>query len=138
MSDFFANFSEDTRKLNPEVIDIVRNSSKRKHKYNAQKAEIDGIVFDSKKEARRYLVLKGYENTGVIENLKLQPRYELQGKFKDSTGNKHRAITFVADFEYEVEGKTIVEDTKGVETAVFKIKKKLFLFKYPHLTLRIT
>ena len=48
------------------------------HKYNAKKTVVDGIKFDSKKEAARYEVLKGLERVGKIDRLELQPRFEVQ------------------------------------------------------------
>ena len=54
----------------------------------------------------------------------------------DSAGERHRGISYEADFEYR-EGETlIVEDVKGFETQVFKLKKKLLLHRYPGLVFR--
>jgi hypothetical protein len=108
------------------------------HKYGAKKTTVDGITFDSKKEAIRYQELKLLEMAGTICELELQPRFTLQGAFKDNEGNHIRAITYKADFQYIEDGKIIVEDTKGFWTAAFKIKRKLFLFQYPDFLLRIT
>lgn len=99
------------------------------NKYGNIKTIIDGIKFDSKAEAERYCELKLLEKAGVIKNLKLQPRFILQHSFKHE-GKTVRAITYVADFQYTENGKEIVEDVKGVETAVFKIKKKMFIKIY--------
>lgn len=108
-------------------------------KYHNKNCIVDGILFDSKKEAHRYGELKLLERMGLIKNLIRQPRYLLQPKFThQSTGYKHRAIEYVADFQYEELGKTIVEDVKGMQTDVFKLKAKLFDYKYPDLTLLIT
>ena len=99
------------------------------NKYRNVKTTIDGIKFDSKAEARRYTELKLLEKAGEITDLKLQPRFILQHSFKHK-GKTIRAITYMADFQYSENGKEIVEDVKGVETAVFKIKKKMFLNIY--------
>lgn len=105
----------------------MRNYSK----YNAKKTNVDGIKFDSIREADRYCELKLLEKAKEIRNLELQPRFLLQDKFKDKTGTTHRKIEYVADFMYiDKCGKTIVEDVKGVLTDVYKIKKKMFLKKY--------
>lgn len=98
-------------------------------KYHSQKTEVDNITFDSKKEAKRYTELKLLQRAGIISNLKLQPRYELQPSFKkhDKT---YRKIEYVGDFEYQMNGETIVEDVKGFKTEAYKLKKKLFEFKY--------
>lgn len=100
-----------------------------KSKYNARETEIDGIKFDSKLEAEHYASLKLLERAGVIKNLKLQPRFLLQDGFTYN-GHKERKIEYVADFQYERDGKTIVEDAKGMRTEVYKLKRKLFLYKY--------
>jgi len=104
----------------------------KKHKYNAKPIEFDGFKFDSKKEAKRYLELKVLERAGVISNLILQPKFLLQDSFKYK-GKTQRAIFYIADFEYIKDGKRIVEDVKGVKTEVYKLKKKLFLKKYPQV-----
>ena len=108
----------------------------KRHKYNAKKILIDGIEFDSKKEAKRYLELKMLERAGKIKNLKLQPVFLLQEGFY-YRGKAIRQITYRADFEYVDEnGNVVVEDVKGVETPVYKLKKKLFLRKYYQIVFR--
>lgn len=104
---------------------------RRYSKFNAKKTVIDGIKFDSKREANRYCELKLLEKANEIRNLELQPRFLLQDKFKDKTGTTHRKIEYVADFMYvDKDNKKIVEDVKGVLTDVYKIKKKMFLKIY--------
>lgn len=105
-------------------------------KYKNKKTQIDMYVFDSAKEAKRYKELKLLEMAGEISNLELQPRFLLQESFKKN-GKTYRKIEYVADFKYIEKGKTIVEDVKGLQTDVFKIKHKLFEKKYPALELRI-
>lgn len=114
------------------------NTPPRAHKYNAQKTEVDGITFDSKKEASRYVELKYMEWTGEIQYLSLQPEYELQAAFQAPDGEKIRAIVYRADFIYWKNGHCIVEDVKGVQTPVFKIKAKMFKFRYPGIKLVIS
>lgn len=100
-------------------------------KYYSRKVIIDGIKFDSKKEGNRYLELKLLLKAGKIRDLELQKKFELQPKYK--MNNKTiRAIYYVADFVYfDVDKKEmIVEDTKGFRTEVYKLKKKLFEYKY--------
>jgi len=107
-------------------------------KYRAKRTEVDGIMFASKGEARRYGELKLMEKARVISCLILQPRFLLQEAFTDSEGKRHRKIEYVADFEYMEDGRDVVEDFKGVETPVFKIKRKLFLKQYPSVLFRVT
>ena len=107
------------------------------NKYNAKKTELDGITFDSKLEANRYAELKLMERAGVIQQLQLQPKFTLQEAF-EKDGKKYRAITYIADFMYFDNEKRqwVVEDAKGVETEVFKIKRKLFEYKFRNYTIK--
>ena len=100
-------------------------------KYKAKKTVVDGITFDSKKEARRYQELKLLEMAGAIKDLVLQPRFLLQDKFKYK-GKTERKIEYVADFKYldTKTGRVVVEDTKGYRPDVYKLKRKLFLKKH--------
>lgn len=103
-------------------------------KYGAKKTIVNGISFDSKKEADRFMELFILQKANKIKNLKLQPRYELQEKFKFN-GKTYRAIYYVADFEYyDIERKaTIVEDVKSKFTEkneLFRLKEKMFLKNY--------
>ena len=94
-------------------------------KYNAKKTVVDGITFDSKREAARYQELKLMERAGQIYGLALQQRFELIPKH-----GKNRAVYYRADFVYVKDGKMVVEDCKGYRTAVYKLKKKMFEYKY--------
>lgn len=98
-------------------------------KYHARKTTVDGIAFDSKREADRYLVLKGMEEDGAIENLRRQVRYELVPAF-DVDGRHYRPVYYVADFVYVEDGKEVVEDVKGMRTDVYRLKSKLFARRY--------
>lgn len=104
-------------------------------KYKAKKVVIDGIKFDSQKEGSHYQELKLLEKRGIIKNLKLQTRFELQPSYKKN-GKTIRAINYIADFTYFLNGKLIVEDTKGFRTEVYKLKKKIFEYKYPELEIK--
>lgn len=101
-------------------------------KYHNKKVEINGIKFDSKKEAKRYNELKWLEKAHLISKLELQKVFELQPKYINNNGEHIRPITYIADFFYydNVKNQYIVEDTKGFRTEVYKIKKKLFEYKY--------
>lgn len=104
---------------------------KRASKYNAKKVEVDGIKFDSKAESEFYLHLKELKESGEITDFMLQPKYELQPAF-EKRGVKFRAIMYVADFlVYHTDGSEQVIDIKGMETADFKLKKKMFEYKFP-------
>lgn len=103
-------------------------------KYHAKKTAVGGVIFDSRKEAGRYMQIKLLEQAGEISQLRLQPRYELQEKFTWN-GETIRKIEYVADFEYidMRTGETVVEDVKGYKTDVYQIKRKLFLKRYGNL-----
>jgi hypothetical protein len=104
-------------------------------KYHSKTIQVNGIRFDSKKEARRYEELKLLERAGEIQNLELQPEFELQPKFRKN-GVTYRPIKYRADFKYTDHGKIVIEDVKGMKTDVYKIKKKLFEYRYPDLTIK--
>lgn len=96
-------------------------------KYNNRKTETDGITFDSRKEAQRYMELKMLEKAGEITDLELQKRFELVPKQQGE-----RPVVYVADFVYRDarSGALIVEDTKGCRTKEYIIKRKLMLYRY--------
>ena len=106
------------------------------NKYNNKKVQVDMYVFDSIAESQRYKELKLLERAGEITNLELQPRFLLQESFKKN-GKTYKKIEYIADFKYIEKGKTIIEDVKGMQTDVFKLKHKLFEKKYPDLELKI-
>lgn len=114
-------------KLCPEV-----NSCKglpKESKYHNQKISVDGIIFDSKKEANRYKELKLLELTGKIKNLQRQVSFELIPAFS-LDGKRYRSLNYIADFVYEEGNKQVVEDVKGARTDVYRIKKKLMAYKH--------
>lgn len=113
-------------------------SSGKKHKYNAKKTEIDGITFDSQKEADYYCQLKLLKKSGKIKDFALQPKYELQPAF-EKDGKKFRPITYIADFLITYnDGSTEIVDIKGIETKDFRLKKKMFEYRFPDLKLTIS
>lgn len=102
---------------------------------------VDGIAFDSKKEAARYQELRLLEKAGAIKNLRRQVEYTLipAQRAPDRIGPKggrkpgrvlERACTYRADFVYEENGQTVVEDVKGMRTEVYRIKRKLMLYTH--------
>lgn len=107
------------------------------NKYHNKKTIVDGITFDSMAEARRYMELKLLAKAKEITDLELQPKFELQPKYKNNKGQTIRAITYKADFAYIENNKKIVEDVKGMETKEFKLKKKLLEYKYPDIDFRL-
>lgn len=105
------------------------------NKYHARKTTIDGITFDSRAEAARYTELKLLERAGEITSLVLQPEFELIPGYTKN-GRKVRSVKYIADFMYtDRNGKTVIEDVKGVRTKEFLLKKKIFEWKYQNLTI---
>lgn len=93
-------------------------------KYNSKKTVVDGITFSSKKEAHRYTQLKKLEDNRYISDLRLQVKYELAPSVIIG-GRKRPPIRYFADFVYIHGGKEVVEDCKGMRTAVYNIKRHL-------------
>lgn len=118
----------------------------RRRKYGNTKVTVDGIQFDSKREAARYQELKLLERAGVISFLQWQAKFQLipnQYAPSDETYTKgprkgqrkpgkllEHECSYIADFCYIQNGETVVEDAKGYRTEVYKIKKKLMLERY--------
>ena len=117
---------------------------KSKNKYKNQKATYNGITFDSTKECNRYKELLLLEKAGAIQGLQVQVKFELiptlreepieiytrgakKGEFKPGKVIE-QACYYIADFVY-TEGKNkVVEDTKGIKTKEYIIKRKLMLW----------
>lgn len=106
------------------------------NKYRNKRVQIDMYVFDSIAESKRYKELALLQQLGKITELQLQPKFLLQESFRKN-GKTYRKIEYIADFQYEENGKIVVEDVKGKETEVFKLKRKLFEYKYRGLELKI-
>lgn len=98
-----------------------------RNKFNAKKTTVDGIEFDSAREAKRYTRLRALEEEGKIQHLRLQVPFELVPSF-ECDGVKYREMRYVADFVYHRGGKVVVEDCKGFKTAEYKMKKKLMAY----------
>lgn len=120
-------------------------------KYKAKKTEVDGITFDSMKEAKRYQELKILEAAGQIKDLRLQVPYELIPAIRepDTIGKRggkikgkliERAVIYKADFVYlekldipfsdQEKWGEVVEDVKGMRTKEYILKRKLMLYRY--------
>lgn len=107
------------------------------NKYHARKTTVDGITFDSAREANRYIELKTLQKAGFISDLKLQQKFLIVPK----EGNNRRARFYVADFTYTENGKEVIEDVKSAITKknpVYSLKKALMLYLYPDYVFRET
>lgn len=111
----------------------------RTNKYKNTKTIVDGIEFDSRKEAARYKELKLLEAAGEISNLEMQVKFVLipTQREPDFVGVRggikkgkviEKECSYLADFVYIRDGEVIVEDTKGIKTKDYIIKRKLMLY----------
>lgn len=98
------------------------------NKYGAHTVTWNGETFDSKKELNRYLELSLLQRAGKIQDLKRQVRFELIPAQKEDGKLVERSASYVADFVYMMDGKKIVEDTKGFRTKDYILKRKMMLF----------
>lgn len=107
-------------------------------KYKNIPTELDGIKFDSQKEAKRYRELTLLMRAGEVKEVIPHPQFELIPSFRKN-GKTWRATIYEADFKVVyADGHTEIEDVKGkVLTKDFRIKQKLFEYKYPDMTIRI-
>ena len=101
-------------------------------KYNARRVKADNYTFDSQAEHRRYCQLKLLERAGEIQGLAVHPKFELLPK-----EGKLCAVQYEADFSYTENGALVVEDVKGYETPVFRLKMNMFKRRYPTVDFRI-
>lgn len=115
-----------------------------RNKYYSKKISVDGMIFDSKKEFKRWNELQLLEKSGRIRDLKRQVKFVLipAQREPDTRGPKggirhgkllEREVSYLADFVYEERGEylnwhTVVEDVKGVRTKEYIIKRKLMLY----------
>lgn len=97
-------------------------------KYGSKKITADGMTFDSRKEYFRWHELSLLEKAGEISQLQRQVRFELIPSQKIDGKVVERPVHYVADFVYQENGQTVVEDTKGFKTPEYRIKKKLMLY----------
>lgn len=115
------------------------------NKYRNTKTIVDGIIFDSRKEASRYRELKLLLEAGSISNLRCQEKFVLipVQREPDIIGVRggvkkgkviEKECSYLADFVYEEDGQTVVEDVKGYKNGsaynLFVIKRKLMLYFY--------
>lgn len=98
-------------------------------KYHSRKITIDGMTFDSIKEAKRYRDLSLLQRAGEISDLRTQVKYTLVPSQKKPSGGTERPVTYTADFVYKDKaGREIVEDSKGMRTQQYIIRRKLMLW----------
>lgn len=106
----------------------MKQYTKSKNKYKNKECTFNGIKFQSLREKNYYIKLSMMQNYGKISELKTQVKFELQPGF-DFNGKKIRPIYYIADFTYIQDGKLHIVDTKGIRTDVYKLKKKMMMYK---------
>ena len=142
--------SADLARLGPQaqkqVLDKLAGAQRpKKSKYGNRKVVMDGIKFDSEREAARFAELKVLRAMGKIRDLRLQANFTLVEGYKTSAGERSKPMVYRADFTYEratapdcngvVHWLREVEDAKGAKTKDYLLKKKLMQDKY-HITIR--
>lgn len=129
------NWSEEEYEefLKSHGIKTIDDKKQKKSKYNAHRIKVDGICFDSQKEANYYEELKLQLRAGVIKGFCRQPQFILvEGNIKE------RAITYSADFIiFHLDGTAEIIDTKGYEPQQWQRTYKMFRIKYPDLKLKV-
>ena len=106
-------------RLTPEQYAAL-NSKRKATKYRAVATRVDGIKFDSTKEARCWQDMCLQQQAGQITELRRQIPFAM-------VVNGHHVCEYWADFVFKREGKTVVMDAKGFRTEIFKLKRKLML-----------
>jgi uncharacterized protein DUF1064 len=104
-----------------------------RRKYHNTITEVDGIRFDSLREARRYAELRLLERAGEIVGLELQPAFPLYAPVMKGNVITGRVCvgSYVGDFRYrEANGRVVVEDAKGVRTPLYRLKRKIVEAQY--------
>lgn len=102
-------------------------------KYRNKKITYEEIKFDSIKEKDYYRELMTLKRLGLVKELELQKKFLLQPSYKKN-GKTIRAIYYIADFVYRDEKDEVhIVDVKGFKTDVYKLKKKLFEYKYDYV-----
>lgn len=100
------------------------------NKYGNRKTELDGHVFDSRKEATRFAELSLMQRAGLISDLQTQVPFEVIPAQKRNGKTIERPVKYVADFVYTENGEQVVEDAKGMRTKEYIIKRKLMLYEF--------
>lgn len=135
-----------------DVRDALASLNRRgrsKSKYRNERTETDGYQFASKKEAKFYVELRLRERAGDVKNIRIQPRYALYALTLDGADlhncnagcvsqRRQLVADYVADFEFEesdrgyggITWSRVVVDVKGLRTAIYKLKKRLFEAQY--------
>jgi len=109
-------------------------------KFRNRRVVHNGHKFDSLAERDRYIELTWLQDQGRISGLDVHPTYVVHDAFEDRNGKQWQAIKYVADFKYQEDGQTVVEDVKGgkiTQTPLFRVKLKMFLKRYPELVFRM-
>ena len=103
---------------NQQVNAVLQKQATAKTKYNAKRVLLDGIWFDSKQEVKRYETLKLMLAAKLITNLKIHPVFPIVYR-------ETRICDVELDFAYDKQGQRIYEDSKGHDTDMSRLKRKL-------------
>jgi hypothetical protein len=107
-------------------------------KYGNKHVRIDGILFDSQAEGRRYQELKLLVAAGEIRDLQVHPKFPISPAGRDRWTHKAiRARTYEADFQYIEDGHIVAEDIKGARTQLFSLKWDIVRLRFPNVEFRL-
>ena len=131
MRDYHEVLAADKNVKSFELATVENEEKMLNKRFGAFKVKINGITFDSVMESKFYVYLLGMKAKRKIKSFERQVTYELQPGFVDAEGKKILPIKYIADFVVvDKDGDRQVIDIKGVETAEFILKKKLFKYKH--------
>lgn len=106
--------------MNVEEYKLLAAKNAKRGKYNNVASQVDGFRFDSKREGMKWLQLRQWERSGEISNLRRQVVFPL-------VVNGVLVAKYRADFTYDLNGKSVIEDVKGVKTDAYRLKRNLML-----------
>lgn len=113
------------------LVDMRDNPRQReRRKYANEVTMVDGVRFDSRAEANRWVELAAMQRDGRIADLTRQVPFELVPACKRPSGGEERAVWYVADFVYSRDGRRFCEDVKGKVLDVYILKRKLMLWRH--------
>jgi hypothetical protein len=108
------------RQLGMRAREAETAKPQRKSKYGAKRVTVDGIAFDSKRESRRYELLKAMQAAGEIKRFHRQVTFDLEG-----------GVIYICDFQvFHLDDSVVYEDSKGVRTKEFNMKRRMVRARY--------
>lgn len=127
-------------RLSPTDARRIGILTPKRSKYGSRKVTLDGHTFDSRKEADKYAELMLLKRAGEVVVIELQPVFTLQEGYCTKDGKYVRPIEYRADFRVTYrDGRVVVIDvkpSKDFQTQVYRLKKKMLLYRYPDIVFK--